>query len=685
MSEQTWNAHVTLYECSKLKCKGKKDFKEEQEEDCPVNIWESLYSHPSTIPSLVKNRVTKFETVNRPMKGNSNNILTDNLQRSFSLESNSNDRGFSSWMEEESNPRNAGDIVETINTALLNERESSLNIDRSCKPLQNEPSSTDKTSYFEIFIPESYDKDGAFNTSHKDTSTNDSNDNKDFALSKPEFSYIKYDNSKNMENNSVSKSNPYFNQLPRLYFRRNNTFCHSGENVLTYDNLPNYSSDIFNQGEPKITNVDYTADDFVSNIPKTESMQIDSRSFCNPNSPSHCAKFGYSLDKESKDESSGESSIFHELNLSPQRQEYEIPLPGTVRLQMQKLERCLKNVDGKESCSSSAPSATTIGRSFSSSCVCPERPNINHKAIIARSFSEKRTKNDLERGNVKHITEVLSKNVFEGDKIFKRTSQSLKQKNRRWERYEKLPRSHSLEALEKDPIRSTASKQSKKARSRDLMMSSQDLLNRLVEKSEAQILELEREQDEINVKNLVGLFEETQERNPFYKQNLNEDQKIGVSPKISPAKQQDSTKFSPTNVSQRNKFDLRRPRSESISSERNLPPVPLRKSSLDYDFRPVPKFSSKSIVRRSDPLCGSCSFKNQANTSKVNHSNQSSSKSSNVQLSKVGGGVWKFSNLIKLPPTQGNWSTCSTEIRRRKEQGKTHPLSKLVTRHDSLL
>ena len=126
------------------------------------------------------------------------------------------------------------------------------------------------------------------------------------------------------------------------------------------------------------------------------------------------------------------------------------------------------------------------------------------------------------------------------------------------------------------------------------------------------------------VRELVGLFEDTQD------------------------KQQSSPN------SKRLGKKRSRPRSDSVS-ENVLPPVvPQRKSSLDYNFRPAQRSSSQppqTPVRQS-------------------------SKSPTTKVPPC---------VPKPPSTNVRSQACGTEVRQKKQQGKTHPLSKLTPRENTTL
>ncbi|RXG68820.1 Protein phosphatase Slingshot [Armadillidium vulgare] len=115
------------------------------------------------------------------------------------------------------------------------------------------------------------------------------------------------------------------------------------------------------------------------------------------------------------------SGVKRGFKSSPQTPEHEIPLPGTVKQQMQKLEcktkQILRNDPNSVSCVKNnrtmEGSAQGIGRSLSSGCVCAANQPI--PIPISRSSSEKRAKTDIEgsKGNVKKITKALENQYSE--------------------------------------------------------------------------------------------------------------------------------------------------------------------------------------------------------------------------------------------------------------------------------
>ncbi|KAK4294835.1 hypothetical protein Pmani_032546 [Petrolisthes manimaculis] len=275
----------------------------------------------------------------------------------------------------------------------------------------------------------------------------------------------------------------------------------------------------------------------------------------------------------------------------------EIPVPGTVKQHKELLESLSHDgapQETKRVHEKMIPPAYTRSQSY-----CDLEPNkkseSNHcTGPVMRSFSEKRAKfegqaeDDLEGSSVKKITLAFEKNK-EDDKIQQINIKGIRK------------RSHSLERLSTSPSSPGCSPR--------------ELLEQLLSQKEAEVRDLERESpsDEICVKNLVGIFEDSKDQRP-------------------PRVQTRSV----------------RAKSDSSTPDKFLPPVPQRKSSLDYNFKPVQRAQSQppqTPARQTTP---------------------------GGSLSPTGRAPFH------KPPPGGRGQACGTEVRQRKQQGKSHPLTKLT-------
>nr|XP_045605780.1 uncharacterized protein LOC123762964 isoform X2 [Procambarus clarkii] len=270
----------------------------------------------------------------------------------------------------------------------------------------------------------------------------------------------------------------------------------------------------------------------------------------------------------------------------------EIPVPGTVKQHTELLES--KSQEGtpaelrKTQEKLLSPSYT---RSQSYCDLKLEKTEVNLPNNLGRSFSEKRAKfegqveGETEGGKVKKITKALEQK--EDDKIKQFRMKGIRK------------RSHSLERLSTSPTSPGCS--------------SRQLLEQLLVQTEADVRDLEKvNSEEICVKSLVVKFEDPQE------QRLPKVQTRSV-----------------------------RANSDSSTPDKFLPPVPQRKSSLDYNFKPTLRAQSQppqTPARQMTP----------------------------------GGSLSPTVMPPHKPPPGGRGQACGTEVRQKKQQGKTHPLTKLT-------
>ena len=280
----------------------------------------------------------------------------------------------------------------------------------------------------------------------------------------------------------------------------------------------------------------------------------------------------------------------------------EALIPGTVKQHKELLESKSQEsyvVDARRNQEKLALSPTCL-RSQSYCDPSIEKINTHTKCSLGRSFSEKKakfegpTEGDNESGNVKKLTQALEKHKNE-EKL-----RALRMKGIR-------KRSHSLEMLNTCTSPPSPSYTS-------------NLLDELLVQTQADVKNLEDESsEEICVKSLVGRFEDSKER------GLHRIQTRSV-----------------------------RAKSDSSTPDRFLPPVPQRKSSLDYNFKPALRAQSQpppTSVRQSVPV---------------------NSLSPLERLPSPGKAP------SHKPPPGGRGQTCGVEVRQKKQQGKTHPLTKLT-------
>ncbi|XP_042203258.1 uncharacterized protein LOC121853300 [Homarus americanus] len=273
----------------------------------------------------------------------------------------------------------------------------------------------------------------------------------------------------------------------------------------------------------------------------------------------------------------------------------EVPTPGTVKQHKELLEsrnQEILSVEMRRTQEKLTPPTYTRSQSYCD--LKTEKTEINLSNHLGRSFSEKRAKfeghveGEAEGGKVKKITRALEQER-DVDKM-----KRLRMKGMR-------KRSHSLERLSTSPTSPGCSPE--------------QLLEQLLVQTQAEVRDLEEEtpSEEICVKSLVVKFEDTQE------QRLPKVQTRSV-----------------------------RAKSDSSTPDKFLPPVPQRKSSLDYNFKPTLRAQSQppqTPVRQMTPG-GSLSPPGKAPSHK--------------------------------PPSGGRGQACGTEVRQKKQQGKTHPLTKLT-------
>ncbi|KAK7085883.1 hypothetical protein SK128_005469 [Halocaridina rubra] len=280
--------------------------------------------------------------------------------------------------------------------------------------------------------------------------------------------------------------------------------------------------------------------------------------------------------------------------------EADTPIPGTVKQHKQLLE-------GKSSEGLIVELRKSREKLLSPTCVRSQsycEPSVhdtetNVKSLLGCSFLEKKAKfeypfeGEAESGKVKKLTQALEQ---------QKNGEKLKLLRMRGVR----KRSHSLERLSTSPTSPS--------------LSSRNLLDDLLFQTQAEVRNLENEtMEEICVKSLVGKFEDSKEKG--------------------------SPKIQTRNV---------RAKSDSSTPDRVLPPVPQRKSSLDYNFKPTIRAQSQpppTPVRNSAPV---------------------------ISLSPVDKALSSFRAPFHKPPPGGRGQICGVEVRQKKQQGKTHPLSKLT-------
>ena len=252
------------------------------------------------------------------------------------------------------------------------------------------------------------------------------------------------------------------------------------------------------------------------------------------------------------------------------------PLPGIVRQQRKRLESWMLDTEtNKENkrqqdkrvspISSMTTSAPCFSRSLSS-CSMEFSAALNSKnSRITRSLSEKRSKFESKTygGRVRKLTRDLEKNSVATEHRFTSSQRSIRIAMRQ--------RSHSLERLSTSPNAPLSPTSPTSLASGSLLTTSQLMLDQLVTQAQDQAKHLEQEAsdvsessqesaEEVSVRSLVGIYEKPGN----FKMLSNENRSTGFSTKSPPSKN--------------------RPRSDSVG-EKLLPPVPKRKSSLDYTFK----------------------------------------------------------------------------------------------------
>lgn len=273
-----------------------------------------------------------------------------------------------------------------------------------------------------------------------------------------------------------------------------------------------------------------------------------------------------------------------------------IPAPGIVKQHKEILES--KTQEGSSTQVQKVHeklSPPTYTRSHSYCDLESEKSEVNLAGPVSHNFSEKRAKfeglveYESEKGKVRQITQAIEKQK-EDEKMKQCKIEGIRK------------RSHSLERLSTSPTSPGSSQIG--------------LLEQLMVQTQADTQQAETEEsptEEICVKNLVGKFEDCQEQKP---------------PKV----QTRSV----------------RAKSDSSTPDKFLPPVPQRKSSLDYNFKPV-------------------------------HRSQSQPPQTPVRQMTPGGSLSPMEKVPShKPPPGGRGQACGTEVRQKKQQGKTHPLTKLT-------
>lgn len=274
----------------------------------------------------------------------------------------------------------------------------------------------------------------------------------------------------------------------------------------------------------------------------------------------------------------------------------QTPAPGTVKQHKEILES--KTQEGSSTEVQKIQEKLFIpsySRSHSSCDLETEKPELNLISSGNHEFSEKRakfeghTENESEKGKVRKITQAIER-------------QNEDEKMKQYKREGIRKRSHSLERLSTSPSSPGSSQIG--------------LLEQFLVQAQADVQHLEMEEgptEEICVRNLVGKFEDCHEQKP---------------PKIQT----------------RNA----RAKSDSCTPDKFRPPVPQRKSSLDYNFKPV-------------------------------HRSQSQPPQTPLRQATPGGSMSSVGKVPShKPPPGGRGQACGTEVRQRKQQGKTHPLTKLT-------
>lgn len=280
--------------------------------------------------------------------------------------------------------------------------------------------------------------------------------------------------------------------------------------------------------------------------------------------------------------------------------EIDVLTPGTVKQHKQLLEGKTQEGTSVEVHRSQEKLASpTYVRSQSYCDPGTEKMDINSKGSLGRSFSEKRAKfegpleGDTESGKVKKLTQALEQQKNE-EKLKRLRMKGIRK------------RSHSLERLSTSPTSPSCS--------------SRNLLDELLVQTQAEVRDLEQDTtEEICVKSLVGKFEDSKEKGPH--------------------------KIQTRSV---------RAKSDSSTPDRFLPPVPQRKSSLDYNFKPTLRAQSQpppTPIRQTTPA---------------------------ISLSPPDKTSSPGKAPSHKPPPGGRGQTCGVEVRQKKQQGKTHPLTKLT-------
>ncbi|CAL4073103.1 unnamed protein product [Meganyctiphanes norvegica] len=322
--------------------------------------------------------------------------------------------------------------------------------------------------------------------------------------------------------------------------------------------------------------------------------------------------------------------------------ETEVPLPGTVKQQKQILEGRTSDTTTTNTTNTAVvlksseerlqfPPAFSRSKSYCDNDL--DKDQTRHRSPLGRSFSEKRAKFEGEKegiGVVKKITRALEQ-------------QSTQDKGKRFRLRGVRKRSHSLERLSTSPTSPGCNPR--------------QLLDQLLTQTQAEAQDLQEDDpaEDICVKSLVGKFEDGSDKIQQETSRTNSN---------SSSSSNGSTKIISRNV---------RAKSDSSSdTSKVLPPVPQRKSSLDYNFKPP-------LRAQSQPPIGMNRIQSTGVSNISINSSNSSSSSSCSSASPLTPPVTVGPNgNNQKPPVGGRGQPGpTTEVRHKKQQGKTHPLSKL--------
>ncbi|XP_076058088.1 protein phosphatase Slingshot isoform X2 [Oratosquilla oratoria] len=294
--------------------------------------------------------------------------------------------------------------------------------------------------------------------------------------------------------------------------------------------------------------------------------------------------------------------------------EEEIPVKGTVRQQKQFLESLSQKLP---------PLATS--RSFSNSPTELQQLQQKNEPLrrgrFGRSFSEKRAK-------------------FEGEVQSAGVVQKMPQFPEQGESSSRVlhfrQRSHSIERLSTSPSSPCAFTQ-------------RQLVEQLLKQANIEHeVECEGSIEEICVKSLVGKFEDPKDKVPS--------QKSGMQTMSESSNGEKTSKESP---------------------DKPRPPVPQRKSSLDYNFKPTtiratsqpPSASSQNWVNSGGPSTPPATSRPPAIQKPQANGNGTSNS------------VPGMATVVLGAVTMVASAAAPVEVRRKKQQGKTHPITVINNRH----